>query len=313
MADEKKRPETDPMSFFADWMKSAVDFWGSMAASHPGPGERAEREDAEGPPADPAWKAHKTWDSSARVFGTLLSSLAEPDGMEAALKNAGMVPDFVMDMAQQTLDAWMTFNSEWMDRASRIGQQTKTYSFENIDQEIFKAFREIYEKEFQKYLQVPPLGLTRFQQERFNRYLDKFTLYQTALNEFLQMFYIPIEKSLLAMQEKFEEMADKGELHDDLQSHYRTWIKVLEGHYMTLLKSPEYTQGMTDAIDALVQYKKAREEMLNDIIGQFPIPTQREMDELYRDIYEMKKQIKSLTKQMEASAGAPLNAKGGGT
>ena len=302
MADEKKRPETDPMSFFADWMKSAIDFWGNMAPSP-----------TEDPPTDAAWKAHKTWESSAKVFQALLSSMAEPDGMDAALKNAGMAPDFAMDMARQTLDAWMTFSGEWMEKASRIGQQSKAYSFENIDQEIFKAFREIYEKEFQKYLQIPPLGLTRFQQERFNRYLDKFTLHQTALNEFLQMFYIPIEKSLLAMQEKFEEMADKGELHDDFQSHYRTWIKVLEGHYMTLLKSPEYTQVMTNTIDSLVNYKKAREEMLNDIISQFPIPTQKEMDELYRDIYEMKKQIKSLTKRLEASAGASLNAKGGGT
>jgi polyhydroxyalkanoate synthesis regulator phasin len=73
---------------------------------------------------------------------------------------------------------------------------------------------------------------------------------------------------------------------------------------MTLLKSPEYAQVMTNTIDSLVNYKKAREEMLNDIIGQFPVPTQREMDELYRDIYEMKKQIKSLTKELAAATGA---------
>lgn len=298
MADEKKRPAADPASFFADWVKSAIDFWGGMAAS------AADGGGAGDPPKDPARKAQKAWESSAKVYQALLSAMAEPEGMDAAMKSAGMAPDFAMDMAQQTLDAWMTFSNQWMEKASRIGQHTNAYSFENIDQEIFRAFREIYEKEFQKYLQIPPLGLTRFQQERFNRYLDKFTLYQTALHEFLQMFYIPIEKSLMAMQEKFEEMAEKGELHDDLQSHYRTWIKVLEGHYMTLLKSPEYTQVMTNTIDSLVNYKKAREEMLNDIIGQFPVPTQREMDELYKDIYEMKKQIKSLTKRLEAVAGA---------
>ncbi len=302
MADEKKRPETDPTAFFADWMKSTMDFWSRMAFSGTAGGEKTAPPGDDDPPQDPAGKARKTWESSAKVFQALLSSIAEPEGMEATLKNAGMAPDFVMDMAQQTLDAWMTFNTEWMDRASRIGQQTKAYSFDNLDQDIFKAFREIYEKEFQKYLHIPPLGLTRFHQERFNRYLDKLTLHQTALNEFLQMFYIPIEKSLMVMQEKIEEMAEKGELHDDFQGHYRAWIKILEGHYMTLLKSPEYTRVMTNTIDSLVQYKKAREEMLGDIIGQFPVPTQKEMDELYKDLYQMKKQIKSLTKQLEAMA-----------
>lgn len=298
MADEKKQPETDPTAFFTDWMKSAIDFWGSMAA--PRPGETASRNREEETPEDPVSKARRTWESNAKIFQALLSSLAEPDSVGAATKNAGIASDFVMDMAQQTMDAWMTLNSEWMERASRIGQHTKAYTFENIDQEIFKAFREIYEKEFQKYFHIPQVGLTRFQQQRFNQYLDKLTLYQTALNEFLQMFYIPIEKSITAMQEKMEEMAEQGELHDDLQGYYRTWIKVLEGHYMTLLKSPEYTQVMTNTIDSLVQYKTAREEMLNDIIGQFPVPTQKEMDELYKEIYLMKKQIKSLTKKLEA-------------
>ncbi len=298
MADEKKKPETDPAVFFTDWMKSAIDFWGSMAAPS-ADGTESRTDDAE-QPKNAAWKARKSWESSAKVFQSLMSSMAEPDAMDAAAKSAGMVPDFVMDMAQQTMDAWTTFNREWMERASRIGQQSKAYSFENIDQEIFKTFREIYEKEFQKYLKIPSLGLTRFQLERFNRYLDKLTLYQTALSELLQMFYIPMEKSMAAMQEKIEKMAENGELHDDIQGYYRTWIKVLEGHYMTLLKSPEYTQVMTNAIDALVQYKKAREEMLSDIIGQLPVPTQKEMDELYKDIYLMKKQIKSLSRKLDA-------------
>lgn len=300
MADEKRKPETDPTAFFTDWMKSAMDLWGGMATAASSPQQDNDESGREGSTEDPAWKARKTWESSTKIFQALFASLAEPDSMGAPFKNAGMASDFVMDMAQQTLDAWMTLNSEWMERASRIGQHTRAYSFENVDQEIFKAFREIYEKEFQKYFNIPQVGLTRFQQQRFNQYLDKFTLYQTALNEFLQMFYIPIEKSMLAMQEKVEEMAEKGELHDDIQGYYRTWVKILEGHYMTLLKSPEYTQVMTNTIDALVQYKKAREEMLNDIIGQFPVPTQKEMDELYKDIYLMKKQIKSLTRKLEA-------------
>lgn len=302
MADEKQMPETDPTAFFAEWMKSAIDFWGKMSVPSANSKADGTQERPEGPdqPPDPAWKARKTWESGAKVLQAVMASMTGPEGMDAAAKSAGMIPDFIMDMAHQTMDAWMTFNREWMERSSRIGKHGKAYSFENIDQEIFRAFRDIYEKEFQKYFNIPSLGLTRFHQERVNKFLDKFTLYQTALNEFLQMFYIPMEKSMVAMQEKIEEMAEKGELHDDVQGYYRAWIKILEGHYMKLLKSREYTQVMTKTIDSLVQYNKAREDMLNDFIGQFPVPTQKEMDELYKDMYEMKKQIKAISKKLEA-------------
>jgi len=150
---------------------------------------------------------------------------------------------------------------------------------------------------------VPSLGLNRFHQERITRVMDKHNLFQTAFNEFLYVFHMPIKKASAVMQKKAEEMAEKGEYFTDFKEYYNQWVKELESQYMTLLKTSEYTQIMDDTIGAWVSYKEAREELLYDLLKQLPIPTNREMDELYKDFHHLKKQVRELSKELKEISG----------
>ena len=287
----------DMSALFAAWTKSATDFWGNMAKMQTGafgPGDASETSKK-----NPIYQMQKTYETSAKIFQALFSNLSSPENLSAALEGMDSIPEFMMQMGQQSWEGYLDLQKRFADQAARMGQHTEAYKFEGIDQNIFKAWHEIYEKEFQKFLNVPQLGLTRFHQERFNQFIDKFNLLQAAVNEFVYMFYIPIEKSSVVMQEKMEELADKGEFHDNFKDYYNMWIRILEGHYMTLLKSPEYTEVLDNTINALVQYKKAKEELLYDVLQDLPIPTNKEMDELYKDFYLMKKKVKELSKKLD--------------
>ncbi len=288
----------DLTALFAEWTKSATDFWGNMLKTEGGmfgpfPGATEKNQ------AGPTYQAQKTWETGAKIFQSLMSTLNEPENLNAMMRGMDSLPEFVMKMTQQSWDGYLNLQKRWADQAVRMGKHTEAYKFEGIDQNVFKAWNEIYEKEFRKFLNVPQLGLNRFQQERVNRFVDRFNIFQAALSEFLYMFYIPIEKSSVVMQEKVEELAEKGEIHGNFKDYYNMWIRILEGHYMTLLKSPEYTQVMDNTIDALVQYRSAKEELLYDMLADLPVPTNRDMDELYKDFYLLKKKVKALSKKVE--------------
>jgi polyhydroxyalkanoate synthesis regulator phasin len=94
-------------------------------------------------------------------------------------------------------------------------------------------------------------------------------------------------------------MAEAGELPDDSKAYYQMWIKILEGHYMTLFKSPEYVDAMGQTLDSLENYKMAAEKVIEDTLGMLPVPTQKDMDELYKEIYLLKKKVKALEKEKE--------------
>ncbi len=291
-----EQQKKDGQDVFSTWMNSAMGFWEQMVKM----GTGASSAESAKSPKNPTQQAKmKSWETSGKIFKAVLSSLSDPKNMESMLKGTDSVPEFMMNMGQQIFDSCFELQKQMIDRASKIGQQTKAYSFEDVDQEVFKSFREIYEKEFKKFFQIPQLGLNRSYQERTNRLMDKFNIFNTHLSEFVYLFSVPIEKATAVMQEKISQMAEKGELHDDVKVYYNNWVKILEGHYMTLLQSPEYIQSLDNTIGSMVEYREAKDELLCDILQFFPIPNNKDMDALYKEFHVMKRRIRELSQKLE--------------
>jgi len=186
-----------------------------------------------------------------------------------------------------------------LEKAGRIGSKTEAYKFEDLDENTFRAWLEIYQKDFGRFLNIPQLGLTRFYQEKINRAVDKFNLFQVVAAEFLYLLYLPVEKSLRVMGEKFQELSQEGNLSENFKDYYNMWIKILEGHYMTLFKSPDYTRALMKALDSAEDFITARQELITDGLKTLHVPTEKDMDELYKELYLLKKKVKALEKKMD--------------
>jgi hypothetical protein len=117
--------------------------------------------------------------------------------------------------------------------------------------------------------------------------------------EFVSLLYLPVEKSFKVLQDKLQQMADEGKLPDKSKDYYRMWIKILEGHYMTLFKSPDYVHTVAKTLDAMGEFWIARRQLLQDALQMLPVSTHRDMDELYKEIYLLKKRLKGLEKYEE--------------
>ncbi len=293
----KKGEYTDMAAMMGAWMKSAMAFWENMPLA--GSFESNMFDFFPKQQKGPAYQAQKSFERGAKIAQTLAKILGEPENINAMFKAADTAPEFVMRLSRQVWEAFLEAQKKWTERAVNIGKHEKAYNFEDLDHETFEAFREIYEKEFQRFFNVPQIGLTRFYQERVNRAIDKYNVFQSTLGEFVYLFYVPLEKSTAVMQEKIEEMVKKGEVKGDYKDYYAMWVKILEGHYMKLLQSPDYTRVMDKTISALVDYRNARDEMMYDILQNLPIPTNRDMDELYKEFYQLKKKVRELAKKLE--------------
>jgi polyhydroxyalkanoate synthesis regulator phasin len=117
------------------------------------------------------------------------------------------------------------------------------------------------------------------------------------------------------MNKKMAEMADEGKLPDDYREVYKLWIKVLEGHYMTLFQSAEYAETMAKTVDALNAFIDARQKVMESVLKAVPVPTQKEMDELYKELYQLKKRLRKMEQkdraQKRQEAGVRSQESGG--
>ena len=223
MADENKQSSLNEISVFP-WLTAVADMWLNFAKTVP-------------PHADTTLKTQtaiqnrfsQQLETHLNLFKTFSRMMSEPESMSAAANTVTALPEIIMKMAKSAFDAAAQVQNHLVEKTGRIGKRTEAYNFENMDQEIFRALTEVYEKEIQQYLKIPPLGLTRFYQERFNRLLDKHNLFEATLAEFLSILYLPMEKSMKVLMEKLQQMAEEGKLPKEAKESYNMWIKILEG------------------------------------------------------------------------------------
>ncbi len=290
--DEKQKESTGPDPMLGAWIKVATNYMEKAVEMWSGIAPISEKE-----PKGATDRARKSMQSTMKTWSAIISAMRGPGAIEGLYKDVNTMPETVLKMIQTGWDGFFSFHQQLMEKACGIQAATEPYKFENLDQEAFQAWSELYEKEFRQYLKMPQLGLTRYYQERVNMLVDKFNLFQSNTSEFLRILTLPVEKSVNVMQDKIVEMADEGKLPDDPKEYYRMWIKILEGHYMTLFKSSEYTRAMGNALDSLEEFASAKQAILEDVVQFLPVPTNKEMDELCKEVYQLKKRIKTLEKK----------------
>jgi class III poly(R)-hydroxyalkanoic acid synthase PhaE subunit len=228
------------------------------------------------------------------------AAMTAPEALDSVFKGAGAMPEILAKLAQNTVNGYLQLQQKWMERAGRLGESTEAYTFKDIDENLFRAWTQMYETELQPFFRIPQLGLTRTYQERINAAADKSNIFQSTLTEFIRMLSLPVSRSLAVMQEKLGELAEKESLPEDSRKYYQMWVKILEGHYMTLFQSPEYIQILGHTLAALSDFSRAKNAVLEDLLSGLPIPKRSEIDELEREIYELKKRLRALEKKNQS-------------
>ena len=298
MADESNPFPFNESSIFP-WLKTAADMWLNMAKTLP-------------PSSDTTLKTQtavqnrfaEQLETNLNLLKSFSRMMSEPESASAAANLVSALPEILIKMARSGFDAAMQIQNHLMEKAGKIGKRTEAYNFDNLDQDVFKALTDVYEKELRQYLKIPPLGLTRFYQERFNELLDKHILFETTLAEFLSILYLPMEKSFKVLQEKLQEMAEQGHLPSEAKESYGMWLKILEGHYMNLFKSKEYTDALHRTLNKLEDFLIAKNDAMRDFLQLLPVVTHKDMDEMYKEFHLLKMRVKKLEKKAGISPNA---------
>ena len=284
------------------WMKLTGDVWGPMVS-------QMVKQTADiwsggagmdfGSDGGGTTKSQAAMNAALNNWQAMAAALSSSESAEALLKGGGAMPEMLLKLGQTSFMGYVQLQQKIMERVSRLGESTEAYKFEDIDENIFRMWTEIYEKEFRHFLHVPQLGLLRTYQEKVSAATDKYAIFQASLSEFLRLLAMPFHRSMQVMQEKVTEMAEQGTLPADTKEYYNLWIKVLEGHFMTLYQNPEYVETLGRTINDLAEFTEARDAALEDILGLLPVAKQSDVDELSKDLYELKKHVRRLERKLQ--------------
>ncbi len=290
--------KTDPGEQFSDWLKSANESWGAMGSiwqdffKTGGVSAAHDKSDKGG--------TREKWQSAFNMWRSFASGMTEPVFADTWLKGSAATPEALLKAAGAGMTGFLQFCQKWQEKTGQLGKTTKAYSFENLNQEDFATWKEIYSQEIRRFLKIPQFGLLRGYQEKVMAGLDEFNIFQFSMAGFIHLLSLPMEKAFTVLQQQLEELTEKGEYPEDPHDIYRMWIKILEGHFMTLFKSQEYGEALSRTLVDMGKFISAKDNVLRDALQCLPIPTDKDMDELYKDFYLLKKKVKELDKIVAA-------------
>lgn len=208
------------------------------------------------------------------------------------------MPELLMKVAQSSLVSFLEMQRKMMERFGHVGSSAEAYTFDDLDENIFRTWTETYEKEFRQFFQIPQLGLMRTYQEKANLVADRYNLLQSTFAEFMSLLSLPFKRTLEVMQDKLGEMAATDGLPEDSKVYYNMWVRVLEGHYMNLFQTPEYAETLARTINTLADFSAARNAMLEDVLNNLPVAKRSEMDDMARELYDLKGRLRKLEKEL---------------
>jgi hypothetical protein len=286
----------DPFSL---WSQTLTEAWGAMFKLWAPPpdtddGSEAAAETQKG--AGSSERMSTTMEAALKNWQAISAAMSAPDSIQALFKGVGAMPEVLAKLSRSTLNGFLEMQQKALERAGQLGEHVDAYTFSDIDENLFRTWTEIYEKEFSRFFQVPALGLHREYQERAAKATDAYNRYQASLGEFMRLLALPLGRSVAVLQDKIAALAEDGTLPEDGKAYYDMWIKVLEGHYMTLFQTPEYMESLAQTLNCMSVFKNARNAVIEDLLKGMPVPTQSELDDLYEEIHRLKRRLRELEK-----------------
>lgn len=279
-------------AFETDWIKTMTDLWSPVmetwAKGMPTASTSAEQ---------PEDGANDPFHGFVQMWQTLVQQAGNTAAMDHMNEASKVVPDMLMGFAQICLRGFVRFQNQvnlWMENKKGDIFTQDTASF---NQMFLNGWTEVYEKELRQFLKLPQIGLGRVYQERVLHAADRYNLFQTAYTKFIHQLYLPLEEAFNKLQDQVAQDAKKEQVQEDPKVYYYEWVKILEGCYMKLFKQPEFSLILGQTLSALNEYSAAKQAVVNDMLKQNAIPTQEDLDELYKEIYLIKKRMRLYEKQ----------------
>ena len=89
---------------------------------------------------------------------------------------------------------------------------------------------------------------------------------------------------------------------EQLEAYKRIWIDIFENDFTQLFDSEKFGQNYSKLVSAELDLTKHWENILNVALQSLRLPTRKEVDEVYKELHELRKRVSKLEKKEPSDA-----------
>ena len=206
----------------------------------------------------------------------------------------------------QYTNLYQQFGKPWTDAAKNQSSNFMQGNFTQADMQPealmvqMKAMYGMFENATGKLFSAPAVGKDREKMELLSKCAKAMSSFAANNIEYQQMMQSTGQE---AMQEVVKELAKKveaGEKFEKFDEFFALWIDTNEKTFYKLFQTKAFSQRRNALTDAGFNARKLYNEIIERELVELPIARRSEMDEVYKIVYDLRKQIKGLESQIQA-------------
>jgi len=145
---------------------------------------------------------------------------------------------------------------------------------------------------------VTPNQFTKSAQE-WSEIADRLAVYNIKNAEMQYMMYERGNKVMENLVANISSKIENGVEIKNITELYQEFLSISDKVFIELFESDEYSKLMAETSAMQLKLKKEMELQTEKMLSGLPITTRSEMDEMYKVIYDLKKQVHQLQKMMD--------------
>jgi poly[(R)-3-hydroxyalkanoate] polymerase subunit PhaE len=174
--------------------------------------------------------------------------------------------------------------------------------------DMYKHAQNVFAKSFEPILKLTQAGKEKEAIEANIELLDKISEYSVKQAQLQQHLYATTQKAMEeAAKKAFEKMTPETLQQQSFTEFYNEWLKTNETLFTELFESSEYSKLKGEILSISMDVKKQFEKQYESVFAIYPIVFKSETEELYKTVYELKKQVKALETRIAAQGAASLS------
>lgn len=235
------------------------------------------------------------WTENNRKVLDVFLTMNLPEPVKGLLGNTFEISAMYSDMIMQFIKPWMDSSKDLQIKAAATFRGDRDAYLE-----FLKEWRRAYEESYGKIFRAPALGMTRENFEKVLASVDSYMQYMAAANEFTAQISKIGQEAMENMATGYLDMLKEGKPPQTFREYYRLWVENTEESYFELFKTDSFAMLLGQLVNAGVRFKKRYDDLLIEFIGKFlPIPTNGDMESVYKTAYQLKKENRELVRRTE--------------
>lgn len=207
----------------------------------------------------------------------------------------------MLDSFESKHELMLSHFKDWSENAN-IMQEAFQEAFKKgpggyID--FLEAWKKSYENTVGKMLNSPTFGKNMVLWRQNQAGFDRFIKYNIAVSEFYTALYEIAEDATKKVLEDYVEMAAKGAQPKTFDEFYKYWSKGVTAAYDKVLFSEQLSVLAGNMVDELARYKIEFDKLWDLYLAATPIARKSELNGLYKTVYELRKELRLLKKEMK--------------